>query len=92
MAVNLRRQTNAHGEWSVLDEDRQYRICSYNHLRHRGTHVHYPHNSRPLAALPVVGPAHAEAVMTLYASLYDGFDLHRLREVIGAWRSASAAS
>lgn len=80
----LRIADNGHGEWSVLDLDRGYRICSFNHLAHGGPHLHYGVAVWPLQILDL---RHAVQLARAYASHHEGFEWKRFKEVHDEWRS-----
>lgn len=90
--LRLRRQTSARNEWSVLDRTRGYRICTFNHAHHEGTHLHYPEVSDPLATVDVETMQQAEAIMRAYHDAHDEFAQERFMEVYEAWKSASDAA
>lgn len=88
----LRRTENDHGEWSVTDLRRGYRICRYNHGSHEGVHVHHPIDADPVLA---VGPeaipsaAAAEHLARRYADEHEVLEADTFQEVVDAWRSGS---
>lgn len=80
----LRVTDNGHGEWSILDLERGYRICSFNHSTHGGVHLHHGAASRRVA---ITRLADALAVVRRYAAEHEAFDPDRFETVVKTWNS-----
>lgn len=86
--VTVRRfdvSANDHGEWSVSDPIRRYRLCAYNHGPHGGVHVHHRGVTSPVEDVP--SKSVALRIVTSYP--YETFELDAFKEHVRTWRSSS---
>lgn len=75
---------NDHGEWSVLDLERNYRVCSFNHSPLRGVHLHHNGKSHPIE---IESLAEAQQVVREYAIAHETFDIAGFEELLNEWKS-----
>lgn len=85
----LRVQANPHGEWSVTDLRRAYRICAYNHGTHGGVHIHVPEGGPIRMSIAIDSPREAMDVVVRYAEHHDEFDAEAFRKEVKRWKSES---
>ena len=80
----LRITDNGHGEWSVLDVERDYRVCSFNDAAHGGVHIHHKKTVRKVS---VSGLGDAAQIVRRYARKHDRFNLKDFEETVDRWNS-----
>ena len=86
----LRRETNATGEWTVVDLQRGYRICAYHVHHHGGVHIHVPENGPVVATVDIPDARQAERIVRAYARNHRSFHLASFLKEVTRWRSASS--
>jgi hypothetical protein len=80
----LRIRENGHGEWSVLDVERNYRVCSFNDASHGGSHVHDRDRTHRVS---VPGLDAAKQIVRAYAKKHATFKIGEFEAEVKRWKS-----
>lgn len=83
----LRITDNGHGEWSIVDFERNYRVCAFNDAAHGGPHIHHRLLVRRIA---IDNLEDAKQIVRTYAKDHTEFDHKKFEKVVKAWKSESS--